>query len=166
MAYGPGSGREYRVPAWAGPWAWADELERQARIMRCSSGHHRRFEATARHLTAWRIRSAAQCSPAAIARILPMLEAARRDYGRRLLGERSCWSDAELGELIVEARNRLTLAALGRDRARPRGPRMDPASIPDDRLEALIQRHANLELVDQLRSERQRRTRVTSHTQA
>lgn len=149
--------RELAVPAWAGPWAWLEEIRRQARVMQCRSGHHRRFEATARQLTAWRIRSAVQCSAAAIEQILPLLEACRRDPGRRLLGERHCWRDAELGELLVEARNRLELARLGRDRARMRGPRFDPTRIPGDRLEHLIQRHPDLAIVDQLRAERARR---------
>jgi hypothetical protein len=38
-----------------------------------------------------------------------------------------------------------------------RGPRLDPAYLPDDRLEALIQQHRDLQVVGALRSERRRR---------
>jgi hypothetical protein len=151
--------REYRVPpAWqeGGAWGWRAELERQARVIGCKASNplYDRFVATARQLTMWRIRSPVQASPAAIEHVLPLLEATRERPDRRLFGIRAPWSDAELGALIVECRNRLTLAALGRDRARVRGPRMDPTRIPLDRLEHLIQRHADLELVERLRAER------------
>jgi hypothetical protein len=154
--------REYRVPrAWqeGGAWGWRAELERQANVIGCKASNplYDRFLATARQLTVWRIHSPVQASPAAIEHILPLLEATRRDPARRLFGIKAPWSSAELGELIVECRNRLELAKLGRDRARIRGPRMDPARLPLERLEHLIQRHPDLAIVERLRSERNRR---------
>jgi hypothetical protein len=155
--------RKYHVPrAWqeGGAWGWLEELERQARVIGCKADNplRDRFRATARQLTVWRIRSPVQASPAAIDLVLPVLEATSwpGSYSR-LLGVTEVWSSAELGELICECRNRLELAALGRDRARIRGPRLDPERIPLDRLEHLIQRHPSLELVDRLRAERNRR---------
>lgn len=153
--------RVYRVPrAWleGGAWGWLEELERQARLigLKADNPLRDRFRATARQLTTWRIRSPVQCSPAAIELILPVLEAARENYGR-VLGVTECWGTGELGELICECRNRLELARLGRDRARARGPRFDPSRIPLDRLEHLIQRHPDLEIVERLRTERNAR---------
>jgi hypothetical protein len=149
-----------RVPAWAGPWAWADELERQARIMRCSTPHYTRFKATCRLLTPWRVRSPAQCSAAAIERILPLLEEmhARGALQRHHTHDARVPHDWPLGELLVEARNRRRLAELGRNQARIRNPRFALELIPDERLEALIQRHPNLELVEKMRAERARRS--------
>lgn len=154
--------RQYRVPrAWqeGGAWGWRAELERQADVIGSKADNplYDRFLATARQLTVWRIRSPVQASAEAIEHILPLLEATRRRCDRRLFGIKAPWSDRELGELILECRNRLTLAALGRDRARTRGPRLDPQRIPLERLEHLIQRHRSLELVERLRAERNKR---------
>jgi hypothetical protein len=65
---------------------------------------------------------------------------------------------AEISALLVETRNRLDALRNGRaDRPRSRGPRFDPARIPDAALERLIQRHPHLDTVDRLRAERVRR---------
>lgn len=65
---------------------------------------------------------------------------------------------AEIGMLLVETRNRLDGLRNGRsDRPRVKGPRFDPACIPDAALDRLIQRHPDLETVDRLRAERMRR---------
>lgn len=61
----------------------------------------------------------------------------------------------EIGLLLVETRNRLDALRSGRaDRPRLKGPRFDPARIPDAALERLIQQHPDLETVDRLRTER------------
>jgi hypothetical protein len=67
------------------------------------------------------------------------------------------WSRKKLGELVVEVRNRQLHWSIGRFEGRAKGPRFDPALIPDERLDALIQRHPDLEIVDRLRLERSRR---------
>lgn len=147
------------VPPWAGGVAWAAEMRRQASVIGCkrSTPLRLRFEATAHQLTPSRLRSSVQCNDAAIDAILPLLELCRRDCGRRLFEIYRPWTDPELGELLVEARNRLTLRGLGRDRARARGPRFDPARIPDRALDHLIQTHRSMAVVEQLRAERNRR---------
>jgi hypothetical protein len=116
---------------------------------------YRRFKAKARQLTIARIRAASDAP--AIARLARRLSAARYPSGT-LHGLEHAWRRDELGTLIVEATNRATLLTLGRDRPRPKGPRLDPARIPDDRLDHLIQTHRDVALVEQLRTERQRRS--------
>jgi hypothetical protein len=153
---------ELQVTPWAGGANWVYEVRRLARIMQCRSAHHRRFERTCAQLTPWRLRSPVQCNAAAIAGILPLLEAAKRTVGYGLpignLGpQRTGWTRAEFGELLVVARNRKLLLELGRDRPKEKGPRFAPELLPIERLESLIQTHRDLDVVDRLRAERRRR---------
>lgn len=68
-------------------------------------------------------------------------------------------SRPELGTMMVEAENaRRRLVSGPRDREA--GPRFDPTRIPDNRLDALIQTHKSLDVVEQLRRERSRRQRL------
>lgn len=155
-----------RVPEWQGPLAWADEMRRQCRIMTPRTELYQRFRATAQQLTLWRVRSPVQMNRAGLDAVLPLLENAWRNHGRLtgfgLLDPQTGWSQAELGALLVEARNRASLFALGRDRPRIKGPRLDPAQIPLPALEQLIQRHPSLDLVERLRAERNRRLLETA----
>lgn len=64
------------------------------------------------------------------------------------------FSRAEFGALIVEIDNQLSWIERGRPAPRAKGPTFDPARIPDDRLNALIQSHPDLAIVDRLRHER------------
>jgi hypothetical protein len=65
---------------------------------------------------------------------------------------------AEIGTFLVETRNRLDGLRSGRaDYPRLKGPRFDPARIPDTALERLIQQHPDLDMVNYLRVERIRR---------
>lgn len=116
-----------------------------------------RFVATARLLEPWRLRSTVQCSREGLEAILPLLEHCRRDHARRLYECSAPWSAEELGVLLVEARNRTLLHQLGRDRPRDKGPRFDPSRMPDAAIDALIQRHPDMRIVEELRSERLRR---------
>jgi hypothetical protein len=97
---------------------------------------------------------------------IPTLEACERLFDRaRRAGDVPCGrglqrelTRSEIGALLVETRNRLGALRSGRaDRPRSKGPRLDPACIPDVALERLIQRHPDLETVDRLRAERIRR---------
>ena len=73
-------------------------------------------------------------------------------------GLQRVFSRSEIGTLLVEIRNRLDALRRGRaDRPRPKGPRFDPAYIPDAALDRLIQQHPDLAIVDRLRAERIRR---------
>lgn len=94
----------------------------------------------------------------AVAELAGRLRAARYPGGHDLHGLDRVWSRAELGVLITEAVNRERQLALGRVLPRAKGPRLDPRRLPDDRLEHLIRHHRDLELVEALRQERQRRT--------
>ena len=67
------------------------------------------------------------------------------------------WSRAELGVLLVEARNRGRLLAMRRSAPKPKGPRLDPSRLPADRLEMLIQTHRDMAVAEALRAERARR---------
>lgn len=144
------------VPPWSGLAAWHHELDRQSAIMRPRTPLYRRFEATAHQLTAERIRVSRDVG--AIARLVTRLSAARYPTGD-LHGLERVWSRADLGTLIVEATNRQTLLALGRDTPRTKGPALDPRRLPDDRLDLLIQTHRDIAVVDALRVERERRHR-------
>jgi hypothetical protein len=94
--------------------------------------------------------------------VLPLLEGMARCQCRGIdVGpfgpHRTGWTRAQFGELLVIARNRAALYQLGRDRPKPKGPRFDPQLLPDDRIDALIQRHPDMAIVEALRSERRRR---------
>lgn len=146
-----------RSPAafvWQGAGAWCRHVGRLAALDRpCGGPMGDRFKATARELTVERIRESRQLED--LERIAGWLDAARPSCSGSYLA--GVWSRRELGELIVEIRNRITLLRLGRDRPREKGDRFELERIPDDRLEWLIQRHPNLDLVDRLRAERARR---------
>lgn len=142
------------IAPWCGLAAWHHELDRQSAVMRPATPLHRRFDTTARQLTPARIR--ASRDSAAITRLVARLGAARYP-GSDLHGLDRVWSRAELGTLIVEATNRKTLLALGRDAPRTKGPALDPCRLPDDRLAHLIQTHRDLGVVEALRAERERR---------
>jgi hypothetical protein len=109
-----------------------------------------------RQLTPWRLRSPAQCNQAAIDAVLPLLEGMARCQCRGIdVGpfgpHRTGWTRAQFGELLVIARNRAALYQLGRDRPKPKGPRFDLQLLPDDRIDALIQRHPDMAIVEALR---------------
>lgn len=144
-----------KAPAfgWQGAAAWCRHVGRLAAQEQASNDWSERFRATARELTVDRIRECRHLED--LERIDQWLREARyRDWTGELA---RCWSRRELGELIVETGNRLTLLRMGRLLPRERGERFDLARIPDDRLDVLIQRHPNLELVEQLRAEKLRR---------
>ena len=143
-----------QIPPWRGLADWHHELDRQSALMRPRRALYHRFDATARRLTAARI-TACRDVPA-VMRLVDRLSAARFPSGCLHDLDR-VWSRAELGELLVEATNRRTLLAMGRDRPRPKGPTLDPRRLPDDRLAYLIQSHRDLAVVDALRHERERR---------
>lgn len=144
-----------RVTPWRDLAEWHAELDRQSTMMAPRRKLYHRFETKARQLTVERIRD---CPDApAIGRLVIRLSNARYPTGE-LHGLECVWRRDELGTLIVEATNRRTLFELGRARPREKGPTLDPARIPDDRLDHLIQTHRNLHLVDQLRTERLRRS--------
>lgn len=148
-----------QIPPWCGLAVWHRELDRQSALMRPRRPLYHRFEATARQLSAERIRECRDM--AAIARLADRLSAARYPSGCLHDLDR-VWSRTELGALLVEARNRRTLLVMGRERPRSKGPSLDPLRLPDDRLEHLIQSHRDLTVVEALRAERQRRALLSA----
>jgi len=138
--------------AWESMASWVRHMNRLFAIESPSGDHYARVCCTARELTVERIR---QCRHADdLARCETMLAQASAGW---LYGLDRAFSRAERGELLVEVRNRILLLNLGRTRPKPKGPRLDPARLPDAALLRLIQTHADPHLVNQLRAERQRR---------
>lgn len=136
---------------------WIREAARQVAAPRANRAPNQaRLARHAARLTLERIRAAQD--PAAVAKLEAILRRLRRNpstLGFAELARAARWGRPELGALIVEATNR------GRHLAgqvgREKGPRLDPARIPDDRLLALIQTHRDLAVVEALRAERERR---------
>lgn len=144
----------WNARAWIERAAWLASWDR----WRASSECYERFVRHARELTLDRLHT---LDSDELGVILPAIEATRHDPGRRFLNQRRVWDADELGELIVEGRNRRQLLALGRTEAKTRGQRFDLDRMPDHVLERLIQSHPSMELVDSLRSERERRAALT-----
>lgn len=141
------------------PWismaAWVRQIGHLLAIEMASGDHYHRLRETARELTADRIRECRHDDD--LERAEAMLDEARHGYSGCLYGLDRALPKGELGVLLMEVRNRRRLLALGRDRARERGPRLDPASLPMEAIERLIQHHRDMALVDRLRAERARR---------
>ena len=148
----PPSGKA--APSWPSLTGWLVEISRQQERMRASTPHYRRFDRTARWLTEARIRALTDHDQAAA--LAGLLREARYP-SNAIHGLDRVWSRAELGVLITEATNRTRQLAMGRKTLRLRGPRLDPARLPDNRLEVLIQQHRDLGVVEALRAEKRRR---------
>jgi hypothetical protein len=136
---------------------WLELVYRIGGRIQSSSAHYNRCRRLYRGLRPGDIRAS---------RDLRTLEACERLFNRarrpgdvpRGHGLQREFSRAEIGALLVETRNRLDALRSGRaNRPRPKGPRFDPARIPDAALERLIQQHPDLDTVDRLRAERCRR---------
>lgn len=148
-----------RVPAYSGLAAWAQEISRQRQLMRPASPLYRRFDETARQLTADRIR--AERDADMLEQLARELRAARYPAGWSLHDLNRVWTREQLGALISAAEGRARQLRLGYVDPRAKGPTLDPRLLPDHRLEALIQRHRDLETVELLRAERSRRRTAT-----
>ncbi|WP_336966384.1 hypothetical protein [Sphingobium aquiterrae] len=141
--------------AWVSMASWVRQVGHLLAIEMASGDHYHRVRESARALTAERIRECRHDDD--LERAEGLLAAARHSFSGYLYGLERAFTKAELGVLLMEVRNRRRLLALGRDRARERGPRLDPACLPIEALERLIQTHRDLKLVERLRAERARR---------
>lgn len=151
-AYRPGERGKAKAFAWESMGAWVRHMHRLFAIEGPSSDHYARTRETARGLTTDRVRECRHDDD--LARCEAMLVEAQSGW---LYGLDRAFSRAERGVLLVEVRNRRRLLALGRDAPKAKGPRLDPASLPDDALNRLIQSHHDVKVVEKLRAERERR---------
>jgi ParB family transcriptional regulator, chromosome partitioning protein len=136
---------------------WLVLVDRIGGRIRCSRAHYDRCRRLYRSLSIGDIRSCRDIF--ALAACEQLFDRARGPAdipcGRGLQRE---MTRCEIGALLVETRNRLDALRSGRaDRPRAKGPRFDPARIPDAALNRLIQRHPDLATVERLRAERNRR---------
>jgi hypothetical protein len=136
--------------AWESMGSWVRHMHRLFAIECPSSDHYARVRQTARELTLERIRLCRHADD--LARCEAMLAHASSGW---LYGLDRAFTRAERGERLVEVRNRIVLLGLGRTAPRTKGPRLDPARLPDDALLRLIQSHADPHVVATLRGERQ-----------
>lgn len=141
--------------AWVSMASWVRHIGHLLAIETASGDHYHRVRERARELTADRVRECRHDDD--LERAESLLAASRHGFSGCLYGLDRAFTKGELGILLMEVRNRRRLLALGRDRARERGPRLDPAYLPMEAIERLIQRHRDLELVERLRAERARR---------
>lgn len=135
--------------AWDGLGAWLRQVAPLEADWRLSEPQRRRLAAIASTIGADKIRASRDAEG------LELVEAHLADWRNNGLGD--ALSRAEIGALLVEVRNRLHQLAIGRTAPKPKGPRLDPDRIPLHRLEALIQSHPDMELVERLRAARNRR---------
>lgn len=138
--------------AWESMASWVRHMNRLFAVECPSTDHYERVRSTARELTVERIRLCRHLDD--LARCEAMLAQATSGW---LYGLDRAFTRAERGELLVEVRNRIVLLGLGRAAPRTKGPRLDPARLPDDALLRLIQSHTDPQIVVALRAERQRR---------
>jgi hypothetical protein len=136
---------------WKGMGSWVREVRSAAAGFKWCDAKHRRLEALARLLDVEKIRACRHADD--LRRVEQVLAEARcRESDLAKVMTRS-----QIGELLVETRNRLTILGRGRAEPKAKGPRLDPTLLPDEALARLIQSHRDLDLVARLRAERQRR---------
>lgn len=141
--------------AWISMASWVRNIGHLLAIEKPSGEHYQRLRQTARELTPDRIRECRHDDD--LDRAEGLLAEARHGFPGWLYGLERAFTKGEIGVLLMEVRNRRRLLALGRDRCRERGPRLDPASLPLEAIERLIQTHRDMRLVERLRAERTRR---------
>lgn len=151
-AYRPAARKAAKPFGWESMGAWVRLMHRLFALEEPSSEHYRRTRETARALTVERVRECRHDDD--LARCEAMLVEARAGW---LYGLDQAFTRAERGVLLVEVRNRRQLLAIGRLAPKLKGARLDPRCLPDEALERLIQSHADVNLVDRLRGERERR---------
>lgn len=92
-----------------------------------------------------------------------LFDAARIGQSGLFRGPERHWPRDEIARRLQLIRARRVAIATGRAlHPRAKGPRLDPGRLPNDRLEALIQRHRDLDVVERLREERRRRQRAAT----
>jgi hypothetical protein len=138
-----------RAVLWEGMASWVRQMASFPESWRRSADQDERFRKTVRMLDIEKVRLCRHDDA------LELVEERLADWRNNDL--RAAFTRSEIGTLLVEVRNRRHLLALGRHQAKPKGPRMDPAMMPMEAIDRLIQRHPNIVVVEQLRIERARR---------
>lgn len=140
---------------WTGVAGWVEAVIGLGRHQRPSSEFYARSTALHRSLDRSDIRSCRDRQALAdVDKLLSQLQA----FGL-LHGPLRSMSAEEIGSLRVEVHNRLRVIDSGRLDQPPRekGPRLDPARLPAERLDHLIQHHRDMTVVEALRAEKRRR---------
>ncbi len=140
---------------WVSMATWVRQIGHLLAIETASGDHYHRVREAAHELTPERIHECRHDDD--LERVEAMLDVARHGYSSCLYGLDRAFTKPEAGVLLMEVRNRRQLLALGRDRARERGRRLDPERLPMEAIERLIQHHRDMALVERLRAERARR---------
>ena len=150
----PDRGGGMVVPPWRGLRGWLEEIDRQLNLMRPSTPHYRRFDATARLLTVQRLRVTRDAE--ALEETAARLSEARRPCGYDLRDLHGVWSRAR--DAAGGGGQSRATAGHGTRSCQAEGPALDPRRLPDDRLQVLIQTHRDMAVVEALRAERARRS--------
>lgn len=138
---------------WATVSQWCAVVMEEGGKLRPSSEHYGRLARLYRSLTIERIRASRDV--AGVTRAARMFDLGRHSAIPEHHGLATVFTRAEMGERLVELRNRRNALISGRAMfPRPKGPKLDPAFLTDDALNRLIQSHPDLQLVERLRSER------------
>lgn len=143
-----------RPVLWEGMGSWVRQLCSFAEDWQRTGNQDARMVKTMRMLTIDKVRASADDDG------LALVERHLADFRNTEL--LNGFTRAQIGAMLVEVRNRRHLLALGRDRAKPKGPRLDPVMMPLEAIDRLIQRHPNLALVERLRIERARRLTISA----
>jgi hypothetical protein len=138
-----------RPVLWEGMGSWVRQLASFPEGWQRSAEQDERFRKIARLLDVEKVRLCRHEDG------LALVEERLADFRNNDLG--TVFSRAELGELLVEARNRIAQLRLGRAVPKVKGPRFDVTRLPIDAIERLIQSHPDMAIVEQLRAERARR---------
>lgn len=124
--------------------------------IRCRTSEHQRRAKLCRSLTLDDIRACTDVD--ALDAAADLFDRSRRDDAGLHHGPFRSLTRAEIAARLVECRNQADRLRSGAAfRARTPGPRFDPARLPANALDRLIQTHPDLATVDQLRVERRRR---------
>lgn len=149
---------QYSLPgtrlSWRGLRGWLQTLYEVDARMRCSAPAQARADRLYRWLCPEHIQACRDID--ALRHLAELLRGSRyRDYPFRY-GLGRALNRSTLGILIVKAENHIAWIERGCPE-REKGPALDPARLPDDRIDFLIQHHRDMAVVEALRAEKSRR---------
>jgi len=159
-SYGrPGDGRPVYLQdtriSFHGLPGYVEAVQEEVADSRAASTSYARLHALYRSVTTDDIRSCFDL--AALRRAERLFDLGRYERSHSGMGSGDEKRRGEIAGLLVETRNQIARLERGIYRVRAKGPTLDPARIPDDRLRLLIQSHRDMDVVDRLRDELQQR---------